>query len=217
MENALVKVKTYCINFCSAIGLNIASSQGELQKLVARTMFSIQQPRFSDVNAKSLTNNIIEKLIRSKAITPAPESDAQIINVGTSTQTSQESSFCNDISLSQKKRIILKSKTKLQVEMLGKSSFKSGIDFNRSKIVYADLQKAQQSLVLLDYFHLLYIVTPYDEYNQPPMPDRNVFYNKVKLPQQNFTSSNDLKTFFSSTVQSTQSESSAYSSSDWYK
>lgn len=167
--------------FYSAIGLNIASSQGELQKLVARTMFSIQQFRFSDVNAKSLTNDIIEKLIRSKAITPAADSNAQIINPGTSMQISQESSFYNDISLSQKKRIILKSKTKLQVELLGKSSFKSGIDFNRSKIVYADLQKAQKSLVLLDYFHLLYIVTPFDEYNQPPMPDRNVFYNKVKL------------------------------------
>lgn len=174
------------INFSSAIGLNIASSQRELQQLVARTMFSIQQSRFSDVNAKSLTNDIIEKLIRSKAITPAPDSDAQIISVGTSTQASQESSFCNDISLSQKKRIILKSKTKLQVEMLGKSSFKSGIDFNRSKIVYADLQKAQQSLVLLDYFHLLYIVTPYDEYNQPPMSDRNVFYNKVKISATKF-------------------------------
>lgn len=153
-------------------------------------MFSIQQSRFSDVNVKSLTNDIIEKLIRSKAITPAADSNAQIISPGTSTQTSQESSFYNDISLSQKKRIILKSKTKLQVELLGKSSFKSGIDFNRSKIVYSDLQKAQQSLVLLDYFHLLYIVTPFDEYNQPPMPDRNVFYNKVK-----FKRSNDLCIF----------------------
>lgn len=147
---------------------------------MARTMFSIQQSRFSDVNVKSLTNEIIQKLIRSKAITPAPESDAQIINAGTSsTHSSQESSFYNEISLSQKK-IILKSKTKLQVELIGKSSFKSGIDFNRSKIVYADLQKAQESLVLLDYFHLLYIVTPYDEYNQPPMPDRNIFNTKVK-------------------------------------
>lgn len=157
---------------------------------MSRTMFSIQQSRFSDVNVKSLTNDIIEKLIRSKAITPAADSNAQIISPGTSTQTSQESSFYNDISLSQKKRIILKSKTKLQVELLGKSSFKSGIDFNRSKIVYSDLQKAQQSLVLLDYFHLLYIVTPFDEYNQPPMPDRNVFYNKVK-----FRRSNDLCIF----------------------
>lgn len=142
-------------------------------------MFSIQQSRFSDVNFKSLTNDIIEKLIRSKAITPAADTKVETISSGPSTQSSQESSFYNDISLSQKKRIVLKSKTKLQVELLGKSSFKSGIDFNRSKIVYTDLQKAQQSLVLLDYFHLLYIVTPFDEYNQPPMPDRNRFHSKV--------------------------------------
>lgn len=168
-------------SFFSAIGLNIASCQAELQKFVGRTMFSIQQCRFSDINVKSLTNDIIEKLIRSKAITPAADSNAQIISQNTSSQSPNESSFYNEIGLSQKKRIILKSKTKLQVELLGKSSFKSGIDFNRSKIVYADLQKAQQSLVLLDYFHLLYIVTPFDECNPPAMPDRQIFYNKVQI------------------------------------
>lgn len=158
----------------SAIGLNIATTQAELQKLIARTMFSIQEPRFSGINAKSITNNIIEKLIGSKAITPA--NDNKLLNA---TSSIQETSFHREIDLSQKKRIILKSSTKLQVEMLGKSSFKSGIDFNRSKIVYTELQKAQQSLVLLNYFHLLYIVTPYDEYNPPSMPVPNTFYNKV--------------------------------------
>lgn len=164
---------------CSAIGLNIASTQAELQKLVARTMFSIQAHRFDGINAKSLTNDIIEKLIRSKAITPATDIKAEIVDPGSSSQNAQDSSFYKDISLSQKKRMVLKSSTKLQVEMLGKSSFKSGIDFNRSKIVYNELQKAQQSLVLLNYFHLMYIVTPYDDYNPPSLPDRNIFYSKV--------------------------------------
>lgn len=163
----------------SAIGLNLASTQSELQKLVARTMFSFQAYRFPDVSAKTMTNEIIEKLIGSKAITALTDSKPQIVSPGSSSQSTQNSSFNKEISLSQKKRLVLKSSTKLQVEMLGKSSFKSGIDFNRSKIVYTELQKAQRSLVLLDYFHLLYIVTPYDEYNPPQMPDRNAFYNKV--------------------------------------
>lgn len=139
-------------------------------------MFNVQTDRFSDMNAKSMTNDIIEKLIRSKAITAQTDAIQQPVNPGTSTQNT---SFDKEINLSQRKRVVLKSSTKLQVEMLGKSSFKSGIDFNRSKIVYKDLQQAQKSLVLLDYFHLLHIVTPYDEFNPPPMPDRNVFYNKV--------------------------------------
>lgn len=166
----------------SAIGLNIATTQAELQKLVSRTMFSIQAHRFSDINPKSLTNEIIEKLIRSKAVTTQTNDKAQIINPIPSklSQSAQDTSFTKEINLSQRKQLILKSSTKLQVEMLGKSSFKSGIDFNRTKIVYTDLQRAQRSLVLLDYFHLLYIVTPYDEYNPPHMPDRNIFYNKVK-------------------------------------
>lgn len=166
----------------SAIGLNLASTQSELQKLVARTMFSFQAYRFPDVSAKTMTNEIIEKLIGSKAITAITDTKPQIVSPGSSSsssQSTQNSSFNKEISLSQKKRLVLKSSTKLQVEMLGKSSFKSGIDFNRSKIVYIELQKAQRSLVLLDYFHLLYIVTPYDEYNPPQMPDRNTFYNKV--------------------------------------
>lgn len=143
-------------------------------------MFSIQAHRFVDVNAKSVTNDIIEKLIRSKAITNAEDIKAEVIvGPATSSQSTQDSSFYKDISLSQKKRMVLKSSTKLQVETLGKSSFKSGIDFNRSKIVYSELQKAQQSLVLLNYFHLMYIVTPYDDYNPPQLPDRNIFYNKV--------------------------------------
>lgn len=129
-----------------------------------------------------MTNDIIEKLIRSKAITAKTDAKPQIVSPDkSSSQSTQNTSFDKEISLSQRKRLILKSSTKLEVEMLGKSSFKSGIDFNRSKIVYTELQKAQRSLVLLDYFHLLYIVTPYDEYNPPHMPDRSVFYAKVKF------------------------------------
>lgn len=143
-------------------------------------MFSIQAHRFDDVNARNLTNDIIEKLIRSKAITNAEDIKAEVVGPATSSQSTQDLSFYKDISLSQKKRMVLKSSTKLQVEMIGKSSFKSGIDFNRSKIVYSELQKAQQSLVLLNYFHLMYIVTPYDDYNPPQLPDRNIFYNKVR-------------------------------------
>lgn len=143
-------------------------------------MFSIQAHRFDDVNPRSLTNDIIEKLIRSKAITNAEDIKAEVVGPATSSQSTQDLSFYKDISLSQKKRMVLKSSTKLQVEMIGKSSFKSGIDFNRSKIVYSELQKAQQSLVLLNYFHLMYIVTPYDDYNPPQLPDRNIFYNKVR-------------------------------------
>ncbi|XP_031628246.1 helicase POLQ-like [Contarinia nasturtii] len=170
----------------SAIGLNIATTQAELQKLVARTMFSIQSNRFDDKDAKTLTNSIIVKLIRSKAVTTDSNTKPEFTNpVPSSSQSLHETTFSTEIDLSQRKRLVLKSSTRLQVEMLGKSSFKSGIDFNRTKIVYTDLQGAQKSLVLLDYFHLLYIVTPYDEYNPPPMPDRNVFYKKYYELDQN--------------------------------
>lgn len=139
-------------------------------------MFNVQAHRFEETSAELKTNEIISKLIKSKAVSLK---DPQL-NTSNSLQSTPNASFRHEISLSQK-TVILKPSTKLQVEMLGKSSFKSGIDFNRSKIVCAELEMAQRSLVLLDYFHLLFIVTPFDEQNPPPMPDRIVFYNKVRL------------------------------------
>lgn len=154
----------------SSIGLNIASTRAEIQKLVSSTLFNAQAIRL-EYDPKAAIDKIITRLIKSKSVTAI----ADIKNV---TQNVLDQSFRPEITLSQKK-VILKLSTKLEVSTMGKSSFKSGIDLKRAKIVHHELQVAQKSLVLLDYFHLLFIVTPFDDNNFSVLPDRQLFYTKV--------------------------------------
>lgn len=154
----------------SSIGLNVASTRTEIQKLVSSTLFNAQATRL-EYDPKAVIDEIITRLIKSKSVTAI----AEIKNV---TQNVLDQSFRPEITLSQK-TVVLKPYTKLEVSMMGKSSFKSGIDLKRAKIVHHELQVAQKSLVLLDYFHLLFIVTPFDDNNFSVLPDRQLFYTKV--------------------------------------
>lgn len=163
----------------SAIGLGMATTRTELQKLVSHTLLHVQATRL-DVNPSKLIDEIISRLIKSKALVTKADKDRKLTSdSNTSMSPSQETSFYHEIPLSQKK-VILKPSTQLEVSILGKASFKSAIDLNRAKIVYSDLQQAQKSLVLLDYFHLLYIVTPFDDKIATSLPDRQLFYTKVR-------------------------------------
>ncbi|XP_067656722.1 helicase POLQ-like [Haliotis asinina] len=50
----------------------------------------------------------------------------------------------------------------LEVTALGRATFKGSIDTDNSRLLYDDLKRAEESLVLASYLHLLYLVTPYD-------------------------------------------------------
>lgn len=178
----------------SAIGLDLATTRLELQKMATFTLLNVQSNR-SGVNLPKLVDDIIANLLKSKALTTKTDG----IDISNRTeiecelQKSQNSGFRNEITLSQKK-IVLKPSTKLVVSQMGKSSFKSGIDLDRSKIVYKDLVQAQRSLVLIDYFHLLYIVTPFDE--NSAAPDSRIFYSKVSSAQSTKISINIINFLF---------------------
>lgn len=60
-------------------------------------------------------------------------------------------------------------------------------------MLYQDLKKAQEHLILVDYLHLLYIVTPYDIIAQVK-PIGSVYYDVVTLYY-----SIDLNLFFNTT------------------
>lgn len=78
-----------------------------------------------------------------------------------------------------KKRFVIKPSTELEINPFGRAAYKSCIDLNKAKIMYNDLQEAQKSLVLVDYLHLLYIVTPYEPAEINVQPDMTVYYAKV--------------------------------------
>ncbi|KAK7109405.1 helicase POLQ-like [Littorina saxatilis] len=54
------------------------------------------------------------------------------------------------------------SSLKLEVTELGKATFKGSVDIESGSRLYQDLLQGEESLVVSNYLHLLYLVTPYD-------------------------------------------------------
>lgn len=167
----------------SAVGLDLARTRAELQDLAKHTLMYVQANR-TETDMTKMIDEKITKLIRSKAL--QVKSTARDNAVNTSAELDSIGTQCSPngtlrLPLTQK-TVVLKSSTKLEVSSVGMSSFKSGIDLDKSKIIYASLRQAQRSLVLIDYFHLLYLVTPTDDNNSyHTQPDPSIFYSKVNL------------------------------------
>lgn len=165
----------------SAVGLNLATTRTELEDLTKHTLMYVQANR-SGMNVAKMVHEKIAKLIRSKALQVKSSSRENAVN--TSTELDAMNTQCSPngtlrLPLTQK-TVVLKPSTKLEVSSLGMSSFKSGIDLDKLKIIYANLRQAQRSLVLIDYFHLLYLVTPADDnYSYHTQPEPSIFYSKV--------------------------------------
>ncbi|KAM6975144.1 helicase POLQ-like isoform 1-T1 [Tautogolabrus adspersus] len=54
----------------------------------------------------------------------------------------------------------------LQVTRLGKATYKGSVDLTLSDVLYKDLSKGLEGLLLNSYLHLVYLVTPYDMISQ---------------------------------------------------
>ncbi|XP_060917485.1 helicase POLQ-like isoform X1 [Labrus mixtus] len=54
----------------------------------------------------------------------------------------------------------------LQVTRLGKATYKGSVDLTYSDVLYKDLSKGLEGLLLNSYLHLVYLVTPYDLISQ---------------------------------------------------
>ncbi|KAM9338526.1 helicase POLQ-like [Symphorus nematophorus] len=68
----------------------------------------------------------------------------------------------------------------LQVTKLGKATYKGSVDLSYSDVLYKDLSKGLEGLLLNSYLHLVYLVTPYDMISQCK-PDWMTFYTQFAL------------------------------------
>uniref|UniRef100_A0A3Q0SMI8 Helicase, POLQ like n=1 Tax=Amphilophus citrinellus TaxID=61819 RepID=A0A3Q0SMI8_AMPCI len=68
----------------------------------------------------------------------------------------------------------------LQVTKLGKAMYKASVDLTYSDILYKDLSKGLEALLLNSYLHLVYLVTPYDMIDQCK-PDWMIFFRQFTL------------------------------------
>lgn len=67
---------------------------------------------------------------------------------------------------------------KIEVTQLGQATFKGCIDVDSSPLIYSELARAQDNLVLANELHLLYLVTPHD-LRDSPQPEWMVYYKQV--------------------------------------
>ncbi|KAG7263721.1 hypothetical protein CRUP_017692 [Coryphaenoides rupestris] len=67
----------------------------------------------------------------------------------------------------------------LEVTKLGRATYKSSVDLSQCDVLYRDLSKSLESLMLHSHLHLLYLVTPYDLVAQCK-PDWMTFYRQTQ-------------------------------------
>ncbi|XP_070706677.1 helicase POLQ-like isoform X2 [Pempheris klunzingeri] len=68
----------------------------------------------------------------------------------------------------------------LQVTRLGKATYKGSVDLTHSGVLYDDLSRGLEALLLNSFLHLLYLVTPYDLVSQCK-PDWMTFFTQFSL------------------------------------
>lgn len=68
----------------------------------------------------------------------------------------------------------------LEVTKLGRATYKSSVDLSQCDVLYRDLSKGLDSLMLHSHLHLLYLVTPYDLMAQCK-PDWMIFFRQFTL------------------------------------
>ncbi|XP_077088997.1 helicase POLQ-like [Siphateles boraxobius] len=67
--------------------------------------------------------------------------------------------------------------TILQITRLGRATFKGSVDLNYCDLLYRDLSKGLEGLLLNSFLHLVYLVTPYDMVHQCK-PDWMIYFRQ---------------------------------------
>ncbi|XP_029455358.1 helicase POLQ-like isoform X2 [Rhinatrema bivittatum] len=120
--------------FLSLIGLKISQTPEEIYHFMCGTLFSVQQKHLcKEKSIWDITRESLEYLMEKKLISGKLASEREQEYQGT-----------------------------LRVSKLGQAIFKGSIDLAYSDILYKDLKKGLEGLVLDNFLHLIYLVTPYD-------------------------------------------------------
>ncbi|XP_005857440.1 PREDICTED: helicase POLQ-like isoform X3 [Myotis brandtii] len=157
--------------FLSLIGLKIATHLGDIYHFMSGTLFGVQQKIL--LKEKSLLEITVESLryLTEKGLL-------------------QKDTILTENVLTQKDACY-KSEEWFQysfhITKLGRASFKGTIDLAYCDILYRDLQKGLEGLVLESLLHLIYLTTPYDMASQRD-PDWMIYFkqfNQLSPAEQN--------------------------------
>ncbi|XP_055709420.1 helicase POLQ-like isoform X2 [Phlebotomus papatasi] len=141
----------------SAISLGMATTYRQLVKLASMTLLAVQAEELSVV-LRTEVEGIVKKFYKMNALWIKQESVP--LDCTIKILTTQSSQVRNSPSM--KKQIVIKSNSELEISNVGKAAVAACIDLDEAEKLYGELKKVQLGLVLVDYLHLLYIVTPTD-------------------------------------------------------
>ncbi|KAK2490045.1 hypothetical protein MC885_008714 [Smutsia gigantea] len=160
--------------FLSLIGLKITTNIGDIYHFMNGTFFGVQQKIL--LKEKSLWEIIVDSLryLMEKGLL---QKDTLVMEKGLV-----------------QKDTIYKSEEEFQctfhVTKLGRASFKGTIDLAYCDILYRDLKKGLEGLVLESFLHLIYLTTPYEMASQCH-PDWMIYFrqfNQLSPTEQNVAS-----------------------------
>ncbi|XP_076767042.1 mutagen-sensitive 301 [Xylocopa sonorina] len=161
----------------SAILLSIATTRFQLHKIANRTLLNVQQKRLN-VNIKQIVDKTIIEFLKAGVMRiKRTDANSTILDI-TAVFPSQDISPSLISTKTSKKTVELTRETKLELCSLGRAAMKGCMDMQCAYVLYQDLKKAQEHLILVDYLHLLYLVTPYDVTSQIN-PMGSVYYDVV--------------------------------------
>ncbi|GCB64834.1 hypothetical protein scyTo_0014815, partial [Scyliorhinus torazame] len=135
----------------SLIGLKVAQTLDKIVEFMASTLLGVQQQQL--LKGKSFL------VVIKEALEPLMKKD--LIEGKMSSSSSDEEEMHH----------------KLQVTKLGHATFKGSIDLAYCDTLNMDLKKSLEGLVLGNYLHLIYLVTPYDMVSQCT-PDWMVYFRQ---------------------------------------
>ncbi|XP_058790306.1 helicase POLQ-like isoform X2 [Phymastichus coffea] len=172
----------------SSVLLSVASTRADVHKIMSKTLLKVQEDRLC-VSVKEVTDKALVSLLRNHILrlkeTNSIKSDSNLdTSVRFPTQIEQnEVDEETKKSVKKTKNIIyLTNSTELELCPLGKAAMKGSIDLHTAEKLYEDLKIAQQNLILDNYLHLLYLITPFEKVSQVK-PVGDVYYDTImKLP-----------------------------------
>ncbi|XP_034047739.1 helicase POLQ-like [Thalassophryne amazonica] len=82
------------------------------------------------------------------------------------------------VELLREKGLITAAAQSLQVTKLGRATYKGSVDLTYSDMLYRDLDRGLEGLLLNSYLHLVYLVTPYDMISQCK-PDWMIYFHQI--------------------------------------
>lgn len=163
-------LKTLVLN---SVSLGLAACRSDVHNFLRHTLLWVQADK-QCVNVFELADQCIQSLVGEGGLNVVDETSSDI----TEKEEDVIMAFLpsNNKSNDSKTFVRVRLSTALTMSKIGKAAVKGSLTMDVAHRLYDDLRLAQEKLVLINHFHLLYCVTPYSMLEQI-RPNYQVLFN----------------------------------------